>query len=321
MGTTPMPLISVITPFLNVERFLPDAIESVRAQTFTDWEMLLIDDGSSDGSAAIAEAAATGDPRIRFIRSNGQRRGAAAARNAGIAAASGMFFTFLDGDDIFEPEKFETELAIFDAHPRAKVLYGPTLWWFPDEPHRNWTDSMPRQSGRLHMPPDLLDQVIVRQRAHVPCICSIMVHREALVAVGGFDEAFELYEDQTLLVKLLLRYPVFVTSTPTGRYRQHLDSTSAKATASGIYDRLRPHAARIGFLEWVEMHASASGLMTPELQRALRFAFARYPAQRRPLTLRDRFDLAIEAGRRFARRLTPRRTLSKVFKLLTRARK
>jgi glycosyltransferase involved in cell wall biosynthesis len=75
-----MPAISVITPFLNVEPYLSAAIESVQRQTFVDWEMILVDDGSSDRSVEIATAAAAEDPRIRLIRSNG--RGAAAARNA-----------------------------------------------------------------------------------------------------------------------------------------------------------------------------------------------------------------------------------------------
>jgi glycosyltransferase involved in cell wall biosynthesis len=308
-----MPAISVITPFLNVEAYLSAAIESVRTQTFVDWEMILVDDGSSDRSVEIATAAAE-DPRIRLIRSNG--RGAAAARNTGLRIASGRFITFLDGDDLFEPEKFEKDLEVFEAKPEAMATYGPTLWWFPEDPRHNWVEPMQRESGRLHMPPKLLDEVILRQRSQVPCICAIMVRREALQSVGGFDEAFQLYEDQTLLVKLLLRYPAFVTGTPTSRYRQHADSTSARATASGVYDRMKPHPARVSFLEWVNIHIVTSSLMTPQLEQSLRFAFARSLSPRLPVTARDRIDLAAEAGRLLAQRLTPRRILTKAYRLI-----
>jgi glycosyltransferase involved in cell wall biosynthesis len=311
-----MPAISVITPFLNVEPYLSAAIESVQRQTFVDWEMILVDDGSSDRSVEIATAAAAEDPRIRLIRSNG--RGAAAARNAGLKIASGSFITFLDGDDLFEPETFEKDLEIFKANPGAMVTYGPTLWWFPEQPRHNWVEPMQSEAGRLHMPPKLLDEVILRQRSQVPCICAVMVRREALRAVGGFDEAFQLYEDQTLLVKLLLRYPAFVTGTPTSRYRQHADSTSARATASGVYDRMKPHSARVSFLEWVNIHIVTSNLMTPQLAQSLRFAFARALAPRLPVTLRDRIDLTSEAGRLLAQRLTPRRVLTKAYRLIRR---
>ena len=311
-----MPAVSVITPFLNAEQYLSAAIESVRAQTFVDWEMILVDDGSSDRSVEIATAAVGEDRRIRLIRSNG--RGAAAARNTGLRVASGSFITFLDGDDVFEPEKFETDLEAFEANPQAMVTYGPTLWWFPDDPRHNWAEPMPDESGRLHMPPELLDKVILRQRSHVPCMCAIMIRREALRPIGGFDEAFQLYEDQTLLVKLLLRYPAFVTETPTSRYRQHAASTSARAIASGVYDRMKPHSARVNFLEWVNAYIVESNLMTPRLDRSLRFAFARSLAPRLPVTPRDRIDLVVETGRLLAQRLTLRRILTKAYGLVRR---
>lgn len=309
-----MPVISVITPFLNVERYLSAAIESVRAQTLADWEMILVDDGSSDQSVEIAAAAAAEDTRIRLIRSNG--RGAAAARNTGLSVGCGRFIAFLDGDDVFEPEKFEKDINAFQANPQAMLTYGPTLWWFPDEPRHNWVEPMSGDSGRLHMPAGLLDKVILRQQSHVPCICAIMVRREALQSVGGFDESFRLYEDQTLLVKLLLRYPAFVMDTPTSRYRQHADSTSARATASGVYDRMKPHSARVDFLEWVNSYVVESNLMTPRLDRSIRLAFARSLAPRLPITLHDRIDLAAETGRLLIQRLRPRRVLRRAYRLI-----
>lgn len=309
-----MPVISIITPVLNVEQYLSAAIESVRAQTYGDWEMIIVDDGSSDRTIEIAAEAAAEDPRIYLIRSDG--RGAAAARNTGLRVGRGNFTTFLDGDDVFEREKLQNDLDALKANPQAMLTYGPTLWWFIEDPSRNWLEPMSGEAGRLHLPPKLLDYVILRQRSQVPCICSVMVRREALQSIGGFDEAFQLYEDQTLLVKLLLRFPAFVTETPTSRYRQHAASTSARATAFGVYDRVKPHAARIAFLEWVHAYIVESNLMTPGLNRSIRFAFARSLAPRLPLTLHDRIDLAVEAGRSFTRKLSPTRIVARVYGLI-----
>ena len=315
-----MPAVSIITPFLNAEPYLAQAIDSVRAQTVADWELILVDDGSSDGSAAIASAAATGDTRIRFLVNSGRNHGAAAARNYGISAAKADFVAFLDADDLFEPDKLEADLRAFEKSPEAAMVYGPTLWWFPGSERNNWAERMGNLAGRLHAPPDLVGRVMLRQRGNVPCTCSILVRRDALNAVGGFEETFRLYEDQTLLVKLMLRYPVFVRNEPKSRYRQHAASTSAGATAAGVYDRNKPHAARAEFLKWVGEHAASSGLMTAELARALRFALARYPEFRLPLSERDRFDLAIDRLRILAHKFRPRQVARLAWKLLKGAR-
>ena len=93
-----MPEITVIIPAYNVEKYLPDAIRSVREQTFTDWELILVDDGSTDSTAAICDLAASQDKRITVIhRGNG---GLSEARNTGIGQARGRYITFLDGDDL-----------------------------------------------------------------------------------------------------------------------------------------------------------------------------------------------------------------------------
>ena len=96
-----MARVSAIVIFLNEERFLAEAIASVRAQTFRDWELILVDDGSSDGSAGIARAAAEEDPRIRVLaHPGGANRGMSASRNLGLSDARGEFVAFLDGDDL-----------------------------------------------------------------------------------------------------------------------------------------------------------------------------------------------------------------------------
>lgn len=101
-----MPAISVIVPVYQAEALLPQCVESVLAQTFSDWELLLIDDGSRDGSPALCDGYAAKDPRIRvFHKPNG---GVSTARNLGLEQAAGPYIAFLDADDAFEPSALET---------------------------------------------------------------------------------------------------------------------------------------------------------------------------------------------------------------------
>jgi len=285
-----MATVSIITPFRDAEAHLADAIASVQAQTFADWELLLVDDRSSDSGPAIATATAAGDARIRRLATQGDQAGAAAARNVGLAAATGEFVAFLDADDLFEPGKLAFEVQLLSDHPQAAMAYGPALWWC-DEPAWSRRESMAPFAGALHPAPQLFTAILMEQRGQVPCTCAVLIRRSALDQVGGFEEALSLYEDQTLWAKLLLRFPVYVHDEITSRYRQHEGSASARAAQAGDYDRLAPHAARPAFLAWVEDYLAQSGLASPALSRAVRLAFAPYPEHRGRLTPPDRLLL------------------------------
>jgi glycosyltransferase involved in cell wall biosynthesis len=287
-----MVMVSVVVPFLNARRYLPEAIASVQTQTRHDWEMVLVDDGSTDGSAGIVARAASADPRIRLLRRPSWAPGsAAAARNLGILEARGEFVGFLDADDVYEPNSLQSRLQAFEAHPEVMMVYGPTRWWHPGAEHRDWTEGMRREAG-LHEPPDLLNRVVLLQLGHVPCTCGVIIRRCALALTGGFDEAFHLYEDQTLWVKLMLRFPTYVTTVVGARYRQHEDSVTAHSQRAGVYIRTRPHQARIAFLTWVQDYARTTGLADISVERALRLAFAPYGDNREKLAPLERLTLA-----------------------------
>lgn len=114
-------LVSIITPLYNGERFVSKTIESVLAQTYTDWEMIIINDGSKDRSEAIAQEYAAKDSRIKvFSQPNG---GSAAARNNGIRRARGRYIALLDADDLWEPFFLESQLALMAQH-NATLVYG-----------------------------------------------------------------------------------------------------------------------------------------------------------------------------------------------------
>ncbi|KGF13008.1 glycosyl transferase [Peptostreptococcus sp. MV1] len=134
-------LVSIITPVYNAEEFIVETIESVQAQTFKDWELLLVDDCSKDSSGKLIEAKAKGDDRIKYIKLE-KNSGAAVTRNIGLSEAQGRYVAFLDSDDIWKPEKLEKQLAFLadrevafcftsyrytnsDGSPTSKVARAP----------------------------------------------------------------------------------------------------------------------------------------------------------------------------------------------------
>jgi glycosyltransferase involved in cell wall biosynthesis len=153
----PRPAVSVITIFWNAERFIRDAIESVLEQTFEDWELLLVDDGSTDASTRIARDYAAAHPdKIRYLEHPGHvNNGMSAARNLGIEAARGEYLGFLDADDIWLPYKLEEQIAILRERPEVDMLFGYTQYW------RSWNGE-PEELGkdRILDPGVPLDTVI-----------------------------------------------------------------------------------------------------------------------------------------------------------------
>ena len=111
-------MVSVITPSHNAEKFIAQTIESVLTQTYQEWEMIIVDDLSSDGSVQIIETYAHKDPRIKLIKSK-QKNGAAGTRNKAIQAAQGRYIAFLDADDLWMPEKLEKQIAFMTQHDLA----------------------------------------------------------------------------------------------------------------------------------------------------------------------------------------------------------
>src|SRR4051812_5156182 len=113
-----MPLVSVVLIFLNEERFLEEAVQSVREQTLTDWELILVDDGSTDRSTAIARDLAAQDERIRYVEHpRHANRGMAASRNVGVGNGSAPYVAFIDGDDVWAPFKLYEQVEILERMP------------------------------------------------------------------------------------------------------------------------------------------------------------------------------------------------------------
>jgi glycosyltransferase involved in cell wall biosynthesis len=253
------PLVSVIMIFLNEECFIDEAIQSVMMQTYKNWELLLVDDGSVNESTAIARGYAQRLPgKVRYLEhENHQNRGMSAARNLGLAHAQGEFIAFLDADDVWLPQMLKTHVNTLVAQPEAAMVYGPTQWWY------SWTGNAAAQpldfihdlgvpSNMLLRPPQLVARFIQREGIS-PCTCSVLLRHEVFEQVGGFEEGFRgLYEDQAFFSKVCLQSPVFVSQECLARYRQHPDSNCVVAQSKGEYP-----AARSAFLKWLLDYLSA----------------------------------------------------------------
>ena len=264
------PVVSAIIIFFNARRFLEEAIESVLAQTYDAWEILLVDDGSTDGSRALALGYVERYPeRVRCLEHEGhQNRGMSASRNLGIRHSRGQYVAFLDADDVWLPTKLEHQIALLESHPEAGMVYGPTQWWYSWSGRSQdggsdfvYPASLP---GRLIEPPGLLLDFL-RIEGLSPCTCSLLIRREVLERTGGFEESFRgLYEDQALCAKICVDTPVLASSHCSCRYRQHPDSASGVARRAGEHP-----AARLAFLRWLDAYLSAQGIHDADLRRTM----------------------------------------------------
>ncbi|HEY5986203.1 MAG TPA: glycosyltransferase [Streptosporangiaceae bacterium] len=274
---------SIVTPCLDAAAFLGEAVESVLAQTYPNWEMIIVDDGSADGSPAIARHYARREPRkIRVLRhEGGASRGKAVSRNLGIEHAQGRFLAFLDADDVYLPGKLAWQVPIAEAHPDVALVYGPTRYW------RSWENQALQDvvapiglaARTVHEPPTVLT-AFLRDGGIVPCTCGLLARLDVVRRLGAFDLSVDhLFEDQVLIAKLCLASRVYVDDVCHDLYRQHPGSTSALAERAGRYHPTRPNAARFEYLSWLEGYATDTGVEDEAFWTALRHAFMPY---RRP---------------------------------------
>ncbi len=204
-----MPAVSVITPAWNAGAFIGATMGSVRQQTFTDWEMVVVDDGSTDGTVATVERHAALDPRIRLIRQ--ANAGPSAARNRGMRAARGQFFAFLDSDDLWLPEFLAAQLAVFARHPDTGLVTGNGL--FLGGPF----DGLPTREVTRDLPVLPLAELIANEQS----IFIMTVFRRAVFeTIGGLDEAQWTSEDYDFWLRAAAAgFIVRRNPRPLGRYR------------------------------------------------------------------------------------------------------
>lgn len=187
-------LISVIIPCYNYSRFLPEAVESVRLQSHTNWECLIIDDGSTDTTREVGIRLAASDRRIAYhYKTNG---GLSSARNYGIELAKGNYLCFLDADDLFDKEKLRQQLHCLLSHPPADIVYGKAMFFENNNPGQQYHNKGKTAVSELSEFSGSGNPLIrLLNRGNITVVSTPLVKKEVFDRVGNFDESYRSYED------------------------------------------------------------------------------------------------------------------------------
>jgi len=214
-----VPAVSIVLATHDDARWLDGAIASVRRQTLSEWELLVADDGSSDGTRDVVARHAD-DGRVHYLPGPHLER--AAARNRGLAAAHSELIAFLDADDRWQPAKLERQVTALAAAPEAALCY--TIARFVD------ADDTPLE---LCKPPRAIAGEVfpALMRGNFIILASVVARRRCLREAGGFDETLPAYgcEDWDLWLRLARRHPVAVVDEELTLYRRHDGNTGADA--------------------------------------------------------------------------------------------
>jgi glycosyltransferase involved in cell wall biosynthesis/SAM-dependent methyltransferase len=255
-------VVSVIMPFFDAQEFIEESIQSVFAQTYERWELLLIDDGSRDGSTKIAlEYADRYSGKVRCLEHPGrQNLGQAASRNLGYDYARGDYIATLDSDDLLYPNQLADQVRLLEENPTIGAVYGGTLvWrsWTGDPADRgDWVTVMGVEDNTLLTPPELATRYL-RREATPPWTCSVLIRREAIERTGGCEVPAIPH------FKVFLHYPVLATSRSWGKYRQHPHSIMGGKT-----DAVKDLEA-LEFFGWLAKHLRREGAGDRDLWKAL----------------------------------------------------
>jgi len=220
-------LVSIIMPAYNAEKYIGDSIKSVLAQTYSNWELIVVDDGSTDSTAAVVQEFAARDSRIKYIFQENGRLGK--ARNTGIRNAAGSLIAFLDSDDLWVETKLEAQTRAI-AEKKADVVFSKA-WIFTDQDITGETETMLSTVG-LFSGPDFFDS-LVRQN-QLP-ILTVLLKKAALDRVGLFEEEKPYHgcEDYDLWLRLAKAEFIFYGMPDVlARYRRHGTAMTAIASNS-----------------------------------------------------------------------------------------
>ena len=308
----PPPCVSVVIAFLNEEKFLGEAIESVLNQDYPNWELILVDDGSSDGSIALAKEYADKHPDIIFYyeHEGHANKGLSASRNAGIKLAKGKFLAFLDADDIWLKRKLSEQVFYFQKFPEIAMVAEASKYW------NNWTTSTKKDKvipigapqDKVYQQTELLFLLYPLSIGAAPCPSSLMLTKESIIESGGFEESFtnkhQLYEDQAFLFKIYLNYKIYISSSCNNLYRQRVGSIVQKVKADGYY-----HTVRKDFLNWAQRYLQTHVIENQQLNKFIENALYPY---RHPY-LYSVLHIFPQRLKRFSNRLI-KRTTSRVIK-------
>ena len=258
------PLVSAIIIFLNGEKFLEEAINSVIEQTYTNWELLLVDDGSTDNSGAIAtKYVETWKGKIKYLHhDNHVNKGMSATRNLGIKHARGEYIGFLDADDIWLPDKLVAQVAIFNIYPQCEMVYGRTQIWYswtgkPEDVKKDHFFPLGVKPNTIVAPPKIV-VLILENKVQSPTTCNVLIKKTVFEKAGLFMENFKgMFEDAAFFCKAALFVSSYVSESIWARYRQHDESCSSIASTTN-----KDEQARYNFLKWFKSYLHSNKIFS-----------------------------------------------------------
>lgn len=269
------PLVSVIIPFLNGSDWLIEAIESVLNQSYLDYEIILIDDGSEEQHSIRARDYNLKYPdRIIYTEHPGHvNKGVTISRNLGISLSKGKYIAFLDSDDCWLPHKLMNQLELFSLYPKAAMICEASRFWYSWE-NASLEDVIIKvgtQPDILYDPPQLIYNLYPLGKGQPPCPTGIIIKREAFDRSGGFEESFkrtyQLYEDQAFLFKIYLHENVYISGNANNMYRKRRGSLTESANDEKNY-----HLVRRFFLDWAENYLKTHFIENKQIESLIQNA-------------------------------------------------
>ena len=224
-----LPLVSVVIPAYNSERYIAEAVNSALSQDYPNIEVLVIDDGSTDRTVEVVQQFAH---KVKLLQQENQ--GSASARNLGISEARGKYIAFLDADDVWIPQKVQIQIVAMETNG-FKMAYSRFIWWHPDA---NGNHPSAVEETALQNNSNISSAALVTGWLYpellLDCIVwtsTVIVEKAELEAVGKFDSNYRKGQDYDLWLKLSRRIAMLGLETPTALYRIHADSITSTTKA------------------------------------------------------------------------------------------
>ena len=225
-----MPKVSVITPTYNQAQYITESIQSALDQTFQDFELIVVDDGSTDNTRAVVDSYQ--DPRIRYIYQ--ENRGVSAAINTGIKSSTGEYIVLLASDDMWLPRNLELQVKLLDSRPDIALALSD-MYVFNSDTGANlgrmWQDVPDHYLRELHDGTRAPLNEFLSWGITLFAIVTTVMRRKVFDEVGYFDESLPCCEDYDMFVRMLQRFSIGIINEPLVRYRVHQASLSRSGIA------------------------------------------------------------------------------------------
>lgn len=243
-----MSKISIITPLYNGSKTILETAESVLAQDFKDWEWILFDDGSIDGTQETAKKLSVkySGKIFYFEHSENKNFGTAYTRNRAVEKSKCRIISFVDQDDIWFENRLSHQLNIFDKVEDCSMIWGPVLYWYKDRTFKQHVGfSGKGLMNGVYSPPGFVE-IFLKNLRGTPLPSASLIRRKCFEEAGGFEESIRGSEDIVLWLKLAQKFQIYYDDEILTKYRKHQDSTLRQAIESGTMDEWN-----LTFYKWV----------------------------------------------------------------------